>query len=135
MGRTLGTLTFPEIVNLAKKENWSGTLTIESEDVCEHVIFKNGEVVGFSSDERKKLIGTILTETGKIGETQLKQALSIQKESGGTKRLGDILIDMGVISRQTLEETIALHQMGVLSDFLSKVTGTLTFEPEATSGL
>jgi len=131
MAKKLGLMTFNEVVSKAKAERWTGTLTIESAEVCEHVAFAHGEVVSFSSDERKKLIGDILTEAGKIDREQLKQALSKQRESSGTTRLGDILVDMGLIARQALEETIALHQMNVLSDCLTEVKGELSFQEGA----
>ncbi len=131
MVKKLGPMTFNEVVSRAKAERWTGTLTIESAEVCEHVAFAHGEVMGFSSDERKKLIGDILTEAGKIDREQLRQALAKQRESEGAKRLGDVLVDMGLIARQALEETIALHQMSVLSDCLTEVKGELTFQEGA----
>ena len=124
-------MTANEVVAKAREERWTGVLTLESAEISEHVAFKDGEVTGFSSDERKKLIGEILTEAGKIDHVQLKEALFGQQESGGKKRLGDILVEMGLISRQALEETIAMHQINVLEECLTEVKGELSFEEGA----
>ena len=131
MEKKFGPMTFNEVVAKAKAERWNGVLTIESADLCEHVAFAHGEVVSFSSDERKKLIGDILTEAGKIDREQLTLALAKQREAGGKTRLGDILVDMGLIARQALEETIALHQMNVLSECMTEIRGELTFQDGA----
>jgi hypothetical protein len=131
MEKRLGPMTFNDVVAKAKSERWSGLLTIESAEVCEHVSFANGEVAGFSSEERRKLIGDILTEAGKIDREQLKVALAQQREAQGAKRLGDILVDMGLIARKALEETIALHQMNVLSECMTEIHGELTFQEGA----
>lgn len=131
MVKKFGPMTFNDVVAKAKAERWTGVLTIESQEVCEHVAFNEGQVAGFSSDERKKLIGEILTEAGKIDREQLTRALAGQREAGGRKRLGDILEEMGLISRQALEETIALHQMNVLADCLTEVKGELSFNEGA----
>ncbi|MEW6685250.1 MAG: DUF4388 domain-containing protein [Candidatus Edwardsbacteria bacterium] len=130
--KVLGQMIFSEVVALATKEKWNGVLTIESPEVCEYVAFRDGNIAGFSSAERKKLIGDILTTTGRISQDDLQRALAIQRESQGQKRLGDVLVEMGMITRAQLEETIALHQMNVLSDCLSAIKGTLVFEEGAT---
>jgi len=53
---------------------------------------------------RKKLLGRILREMGLISESQIQEALAIQRERGGA--LGEILVERGYISREDL--TLAL---------------------------
>lgn len=131
MAKRLGPMTYSDLTARAKTERWTGVLTVKNPEVCEHVVFKDGKVMGFSSEERKKLIGQILTEAGKIDRKQIEEALLRQRKSKGAMRLGDILVEMELISRQALEETIALHQMSVLANCLTEVAGVLTFEPGA----
>ncbi|MEA4853931.1 MAG: GspE/PulE family protein [Christensenella sp.] len=50
-------------------------------------------------------IGELLVTSGIINEDQLKNALKVQKDSGG-KRLGDILIDLGVITENQLIDAL-----------------------------
>jgi adsorption protein B len=56
-------------------------------------------LVSFSPSER---IGGRLVEKGRITEADLKEALRRQKRSG--RRLGDILVDLGLVSAEELEE-------------------------------
>ena len=63
------------------------------------------------SGVRKKIrIGDLLVEAGAISEDQLQQALEKQKESGG--RIGNIIMQMGFISRERLI-TVLTAQTGI----------------------
>lgn len=128
----LGKVQFGDVVARALKERWTGVLTIESPEYTftEYVEFKGGSIAGFSSAERKMLLGEILTAGGHISHDALNGAIAKQKEKGG--RIGDILVEMGLITRQRLEEVLALHQMSVLAQCLSAKDSELSFEPDKT---
>jgi hypothetical protein len=128
--RHLGKVQFGEVVGQALKEKWSGVLTIESSEYTEYVEFKNGSIGGFSSAERKKLLGEILTAGGHISQEDLDKAVATQKAKGG--RIGDILVEMDLITRQRIEEVLAIHQMSVLAQSLSAKDSELSFEPGLT---
>jgi len=125
--KKLGNVQFGEVVATALKERWSGVLTIENPEFTEYVSFQGGSIAGFSSAERKKLIGEILMAGGHISQEDLNKAIAQQKQQGG--RVGDILCQMNLITRQRLEEVLALHQMSVLAQCLSARDSELTFEP------
>jgi hypothetical protein len=125
--KRLGNVQFGEVVATALKERWSGVLTIENPEFTEYVNFQGGSIAGFSSAERKKLIGEILMAGGHIEQADLEKAVAQQKAQGG--RLGDVLVTMSLITRQRLEEVLALHQMSVLAQCLSARDSDLVFEP------
>ena len=125
--RRLGNVQFGEVVATALKERWSGVLTIENPEFTEYVNFQGGSIAGFSSAERKKLIGEILMAGGHIEPADLENAVAQQKAQGG--RLGDVLVTLNLITRQRLEEVLALHQMSVLAQCLSARDSDLIFEP------
>lgn len=52
-------------------------------------------------------IGDILIQEGKITESDLQQALSIQKESNFSKKLGEIFIDEGLVSEKEFAQILA----------------------------
>jgi type IV pilus assembly protein PilB len=56
-------------------------------------------------------LGDLLLELGYLRETDLQQALAIQKESQGQQRLGDVLVDNGFIEERKLLETLS-YQLG-----------------------
>ncbi|MHC4788794.1 MAG: GspE/PulE family protein [Planctomycetota bacterium] len=55
-------------------------------------------------ERRKKLLGRILKEMGLVTESQVQEALAVQKESGGP--IGEILLERNYITREDL--TLAL---------------------------
>lgn len=126
--KQLGKVQFGDVVAIAIKEHWSGVLTIDNPEYTEYVEFKGGSIAGFSSAERKKLIGEILTAGGHIDHKDLTKAVEHQKSNGG--RMGDILVEFNLISRQRLEEVLALHQMSVLAQCLTAKDSELSFEPD-----
>ncbi|MFO1349964.1 MAG: ATPase, T2SS/T4P/T4SS family [Gammaproteobacteria bacterium] len=58
-------------------------------------------------------IGALLVELGYLREPELKAALAIQKEGGGSKKLGDILVENHFIQDEKLVEILA-NQLGFL---------------------
>ena len=58
-----------------------------------------------------KRIGEVLVGGGYLTEEQLKDALAVQKKSGG-KKLGDVLVDSGFISSSQLYQALE-RQLGV----------------------
>jgi len=71
-------------------------------------------------------LGDLLVELGYLKETDLRQALGIQKEIGGKKRLGEILVEGGFIEERRLLETLS-YQVGfpVISTSFSKLDKSL----------
>lgn len=71
-------------------------------------------------------LGNLLVELGYLKETDLRQALGIQKEINGKKRLGEILIEGGFIEERKLLETLS-YQVGypVISINYSKLDKSL----------
>ncbi|MDA8431007.1 MAG: ATPase, T2SS/T4P/T4SS family [Geobacteraceae bacterium] len=74
-------------------------------------------------------LGDLLVELGYLTDADLRQALGLQKDSGGKKRIGEILIEGGFIEERRLLETLS-YQLGfpvVTIDFgkLDKVLANL----------
>jgi len=58
----------------------------------------------------KKKLGDILVEAGLISSAQLKDVLSMQKESG--KKIGELLIDLGYLTSKSMIEVLEF-QLGI----------------------
>ncbi len=52
-------------------------------------------------------IGDLLVELGRIRQADLEAALAIQQETGGHRKLGDILVEYGFVDEQQLIEILA----------------------------
>ncbi|KAB0672396.1 secretion system protein E [Oryzomonas sagensis] len=73
------------------------------------------------SNQMNIRLGDLLVELGYLRETDLQQALGIQKEYQGKKRLGEILVERSFIEERRLLETLA-YQLGYPLIELSFVT-------------
>ncbi|MBW1982127.1 MAG: glycosyltransferase [Deltaproteobacteria bacterium] len=65
------------------------------------------QVATASEIGKKRLLGEILVESGRLTPEQLEEALTLQKTTGG--RLGWILMSQGIISRLDLFHSLAAH--------------------------
>lgn len=62
------------------------------------------------SEQRKKRLGDLLIEKGKITQRELNIALSVQKITG--KRLGETLVELGFVTARDISELLA-EQFGM----------------------
>ena len=72
------------------------------------------------ADNSKIRIGDLMISAGYITEDQLKEALAIQKESGG-KRIGQVLIELGYVTE--------VQMLSALADRLDLQLIDITAEP------
>ncbi len=80
--------------------NKTGALEIERNRVTKVISFKNGHIVGCSSDDPPQRLGQYLLSREKITGAQLREALEKQAQNG--EHLGRVLVGMGAISREEL---------------------------------
>jgi len=78
---------------------------------------------------RKKLLGRILKDMGRVTESQIQEALTIQKERGGA--LGGILVELGYIQPEDLSlalakqsgmEVVDLGSMEIPASVISRIS-------------
>ena len=72
---TLKTMALPDLLQWLATARMSGTLRVERNKVSKSIIFRDGEVVGCSSDDPPERLGQFLLARGKISEEQLRAAL------------------------------------------------------------
>ena len=95
---TINDFGLADILQLIGIQRKSGILTIQNDDDVVTVKFLEGQVVGADTKRRsvEDLLGAVLVNTGRITESQLDQALGVQKKT--LQRLGHILTKQTLIS-------------------------------------
>lgn len=88
--------------------------------------FQGGEVIHVLSDQKDERLGETLRRFGVISGEQLARATSVLVSQ--RKRLGPVLIDLGVLSFGQLQEALGRHIRDVFERVLSKLEGQLVFE-------
>ncbi len=112
-----------QIINLSKR---SGVLTIIKKDGMGRIVFNEGNVVYASSDGKNRF-GYTLLQKGLISRKDLEKALTFQKVRSSKKPLGTILVEMGAIAKEELENQLKGHIVDVVRDLLTWTIGTFHF--------
>lgn len=57
-------------------------------------------------------LGEVLKLIGALDQRRLTSALTLQKENGGQKLLGEILIDLGWVDEETIRRAVDIQRIG-----------------------
>jgi type IV pilus assembly protein PilB len=91
-------------------------------------LIKQQDHKGWSSQKQDLKIGHILIAEGLVVRAQLEEAFTAQEKLKTYKPIGQILVDMGAISRKRLDHVLDLHNKRLrLGDILLR-SGTITRE-------
>lgn len=98
---------FGEILTLAGKNRKTGVIILKRPDGAEgRVYLRDGYIYFAETNKKRKPIGEMLIEAGKITRDQLQEALEEQRRLNWKVRLGMILLDKGWISPQDLVQAV-----------------------------
>jgi hypothetical protein len=125
--RELGIHDVFQLLDLSRK---TGVLAVTSElrDNEGTVHFQNGKVVAAAIKSNPHRIGDLLMRAGRVTASQVAEASAAQTERGDTRRLGEILLDMGAITQKELERQIRIQIEAVVFELLSWREGFFRFE-------
>jgi hypothetical protein len=106
---TLKDFSLADIFQLIGIQRKTGILTLRSDKEVVTVSFVDGSVVAADSLHRRleDRLGTVLVKSGRISESQLQEALKIQKST--LKRMGNILVESRFIDAAGLREALQIQ--------------------------
>jgi len=120
-------LSLPDIFQIISLSKKTGTLIARSRKGIGMVVFKDGQVVQAASDSIRDSLGNILVSQGIVSESVLEKALTLQKRESD-KPLGMILVELGAIPSQTLENVVRRQIEEIVYDLLGWEEGFFNFE-------
>ena len=91
-----------KILTDAEGKSFTGTVTLKGKTGLASITLKGGKVVFIREPRIKSRLGRYLVSRNIITEKELQKALNAQKKKGGSF-LGQILIEQGVIEKETLD--------------------------------
>ena len=101
----LQTMSLPDLLRWAATSGETGVLELERNKVTTRIVFRDGRIVGCSSDDPPSRLGQFLLSRGKITTKNLREGLEQQKQT--KEPLGQILQEMGVLTESDLQAEIA----------------------------
>jgi hypothetical protein len=106
----------------------TGLLTFARGDERRSVHVRRGHLVNADTNVREERMGDALVREGRIGETDLKRALGFMLRDG--KRLGVVLMDMGLMDQPGLEDAVARHVRAILTKVFAWADGEYEFHEQ-----
>ena len=107
----------------------SGKLTLASKDGHGLVVLQEGNIIYAASNSAREALGNILIRQGLIDEGVLILALERQNQAPEEVRLGTILVGMGAVTQEVLEDVVREQTVGIIRELLGWHEGFFTFEP------
>lgn len=122
--------SLPDVIQLLSLGKKTGILSVSDKKNFGEIFFRNGVIIYCSIVNRDERIGTLLLKAGDISKADLNKALEIQEEMKGMKRIGDILMEMNIITVDILRERVKKQIIDSIFILLTWKEGFFNFEPD-----
>jgi hypothetical protein len=130
----LRTFSLTEVLRWAGEQGKTGVLELERNGITRRIEFRKGHVGSCSSNDPSSRLGQFLLSRTRINEIQLQHLLTLQGTTG--KRLGLLLVEMGLLSRQELASEVAskaeetIHALFDWDDAFFRFDDGATLDPD-----
>jgi tetratricopeptide (TPR) repeat protein len=124
--RELGIHDVFQLLDLSRK---TGRLRVTSalRDNEGTVYFKDGRVVSATVRSNPHPLGAILLRAGKLTDGDVERAREAQQAPGELRKLGEILVDHGVLSQRELDRQVRRQVEAVVFELMSWQEGFFSF--------
>lgn len=123
-----------QLLDLSRK---TGVLRVTS-DLRQNagtVYFADGAVVYAEIRSNPHLLGELLVRSGRVSRADLEQAREVQRRQGDSPRLGEILVNTGVITARERQRYVRLQVEEVVFEITSWTEGHFSFTEGAVEPL
>ncbi|HXF59681.1 MAG TPA: DUF4388 domain-containing protein [Candidatus Saccharimonadales bacterium] len=127
---SLRDLNLPELLAVISGGEKSGVITIRSDAGTAQIHVNEGRVVLASDTLRDERFGEIMLKLGKITQETLTTALEAQETSGGSRRLGSLLVEMGAITPADQDAALLYQTCEALYDLCTWQVGYFQFDAQ-----
>ena len=124
----LSDVSLADISQLLGMGGKTGCLSLTHKENEGHVYFEGGSVIFASVKNRPDRLGDLLVTHEVIDKDQLSAAMA-QHQLTGT-RLGEVLVELGSLTQETLEEYIAVQIHEAVYMIFQWSEGTFEFQPD-----
>ncbi len=123
----LDDFTLSEILQIISLSKRSGILTLIGPKGSGKLVLRHGRVVYASCDTRNRL-GYALVHKKIVSDQDLERALQHQRDKTPDKPIGTILLEMGLVAKEVLEDELRKHIARVFRDLLGWDSGIFYFQ-------
>ncbi len=119
-----------DVIQLLAYSGKSGCLSVTDARNFGNIFIRDGKIIYATIINREQRLGDILVMKKLIDEETMKRALEIQKSEKKKRRFGEIIVDMGAITRELLEKELKAQIEQVIFTLLTWETGYFNFEAD-----
>jgi hypothetical protein len=130
-GGRLETLDLSALLQTLSVGVASGRLTLTRLDRHAVIVLRGGRVVYASGGATGETLASRLLREKLVGEADLMAALERQHDGTGFRRLGDLLVESGVVAEGTIHSVVRRRMEELVGELLAWKTGFFRFEPAA----
>ena len=102
-----------EVLETVRRYRVPGVITVARQGVEKKIFLWHGDVIFATSSDRFDSLGHYLLKCGLISQDQFVESSRRLVAAGGAKRLGDVLLEMGLLDAERLR-TIVLEQVNAI---------------------
>ena len=121
-------LRLAELFQLIALFRKSGKLTLSRGDTTGIFLFNDGKVFHASNGYSSPSLGEFLVDRSLITQETLEAAVATQRMSEERKKLGAILVEMGAIAYETLQDVLCDQLQEIAREFLRWDSGFFNFK-------
>ncbi len=116
-----------EILQFLAMSEKTGKLTFTTGTEEGLIVFRRGKIIYAASSSLRETLGSIVMSMKLVKPSELAEALKRQHKTGEEKRLGKILIEMGVLNHSDLHGVLQNQVLNVLREMFSWERGFFMF--------
>ncbi len=121
----LKTMALAELLQWLSQGQKTGTLVFDSDKFEKHIVFERGTIISSASTDPAEYLGNFLTARAMVTDEQVDEALARQETEG--KLLGSLLIEIGAITEEQLQEVLLLKAEESIYDIFTWEKGDFRF--------
>ena len=133
-GGRLETLDLAALLQTLSVGAANGRLTLTRLDRHAVLVLRSGRVVYVTGGALADTLAGRLMRQRLVNEKDLVRALDRQHDGTGYRRLGDVLVEMGLLAEGTLHSVVRGRMQEVVSELLGWRSGYFRFEPAHAKG-
>ncbi len=124
-------VSLPDVLQLLAVGRKTGCLKVTDGSNFGSIYFAEGKICFANLLNRPDRLGDRLFSRGLITSQNLQDALALQQQEGGTRRLGGILLEMGLIRQPDIESDVSGQIEDTIFYLLRWPDGEFFFEPDS----
>ncbi len=128
-GGRLETLDLSALLQTLSVGAASGRLTLTRLDRHAVLVLRSGRVVYVTGGAAVETLAGRLLRQGLVEEKDLVTALERQHDGTGYRRLGEVLVEMGLLAEGTLQGVVRQRMQELVGELLAWRSGFFRFEP------